>query len=905
MDVRLSEYGSTLIEVSDNATGIAPGDRPLLAKKYYTSKIDSYSDLESLSTLGFRGEALSSLCAVAHVSVVTKAQGEECGVRLQYDANGELEKEVMEARSVGTTVSVRDLFHSLPVRRKEFEKNLKRDFGRLVNLLQSYALICTTVRFVCTNQVGSGTRSVVVQNAVTQRSSNDLPNPNSDLSTLKASVRSIIGKKIADGMLEVRKTDETLGVELFGLVSGAGTGVPKGRGDGRHFFVNGRPIEFKKAGAIVYDVYKNFVSPTHTQRPACVLDIRLRPDGVDVNVTPDKRTVFFHEEAAICRFLQDSLVEVWEGERGTYVVETVVGAVKDDPRIDGVAFSQLEFSQAVASKGTAEPPVRRRGESLGAAPAPVAKVDVRIDHVFAPRSEAVVCEEGGQGVEQGAYREESNGEDDSDSHDVQEKNVVFDSQGRTQRQEEGTTPRVSLPSQASVPQKRKAALSTATPSRAAPSLLEFALKRDNAEYILHGAKEPKRQQGAQVSAATAVEREEKTDDERGVDIELMDDSGMRNVGGDGGDGKEGNSRQAVAAADITDPAAHMEPRLEDHVSPQDREGSPKISDEAVVLETDEHAPSIAATAWPAAPTPLPPSPMQVDDTDEGRTLTIDMEEIREQFVDRARRAQEREAAAARNMAFAAASMAAAAAGEANGSGVSGDGGSPADAAEDELRRVLKKDQFKEMQVIGQFNRGFIIAKLGDDLFIVDQHASDEKHTFENLQRTTKFQKQRLICPIVLEDLTPRDKEIIEGNLSIFSNSGFEFGFDKAADGSTDGSGSLRLTSVPHCKGITFNSADVIEMIGMIDRGERSLWHLEAGTVETGGGAQTQYAVYPSRFRALLASKACRTSIMIGKVLTSKKMQEILSNLSTLVSPWNCPHGRPTMRHLVHLNWAKA
>ena len=95
---------------------------------------------------------------------------------------------------------------------------------------------------------------------------------------------------------------------------------------------------------MVYDVYKNFVSPTHTQRPACVLDIRLSPDRVDVNVTPDKRTVFFHEEAAICRFLQDCLVAVWEGERGKYTVDTVLGGIRD-----GRVGSQVEFSQAVTS----------------------------------------------------------------------------------------------------------------------------------------------------------------------------------------------------------------------------------------------------------------------------------------------------------------------------------------------------------------------------------------------------------------------------------------------------------------------------------------------------------------------------------------------------------------------------
>jgi len=213
-----------------------------------------------------------------------------------------------------------------------------------------------------------------------------------------------------------------------------------------------------------------------------------------------------------------------------------------------------------------------------------------------------------------------------------------------------------------------------------------------------------------------------------------------------------------------------------------------------------------------------------------------------------------------------------------------------DKAVDELQRVFHKDNFTKLKIIGQFNLGFIIAKLGDDLFIIDQHASDEKFTFENLQKNTKFKKQRLIKPIELH-LSPREDEIVRDNMDIFSNSGFEF------DDSSDGA--LQVTSVPHCKGITFGGPDILEMIDMIERGERSLWHLEASSSQQ-ANEQGFHAVYPSRFKALLASKACRTSIMIGKSLTMKKMEEIVGNLSTLVSPWNCPHGRPTMRHLAYV-----
>ena len=872
LDIRLCDYGKSLVEVSDNGTGIAPADRSLLARKYHTSKLSKFDDLETLKTLGFRGEALSSLCAVSHVAVVTKVVGEECGVKLAYDEHGELSSEMMTARSVGTTVSVRDLFHSLPVRRKEFEKNLKRDYGRLVCLLQSYALICTGVRFVCTNQVGSGTRSVVVQSAPLGGPAGgarcDLSPVDSGIAQLRASARAVLGKKIADGLLAVHKKDEELGVEIFGLVSGAGTGMARGRGDGRHFYVNARPIEFKKAGAILYDSYKNFVSPTHTQRPVCVLDVRVGPDRVDVNVTPDKRTVFFHAEAAICRFLQDCLVEIWESERGKYTVETVVVGARD---IRDVWSSQLEFSQA-----TSLPPATRSqtkespaGVSL-ASMAPVAgvaehvgvgKVDGRIDRMFplqaSRRETPVVCEPDGDTAGQ-----------------LPSPLAIFECRSSVPQKRKMTADPVEVATELDVVGRGREGASSSglvaarpgKPQKVASSLFNFAMRNGSAAAANDdggdGVSRGKRTTGAADEGRAAKE-------DRGNDA---GNGGRSESGGDGNSVDMDVRVDAEVKAGCFDPESMQAAIVDDEVT--------------IVQET---APATGTTTSPL----LGISQAEKDDPQD-RTLFIDMTGIREKVLDRIRRDKERQAAATRKSVFVAASVASTVAGSGSVAVGSSTGvdlltGAATGGAEEELQRVFQKDHFNAMEVIGQFNLGFILAKLGDDLFIIDQHASDEKYTFENLQRTTRFHKQRLIRPIPLEDLTPRDTEIVHENLGVFSNSGFEF---------EDREGALCLVSVPHCKGITFSSTDVVEMIGMLDRGERSLWHLEAA----GGGLTHEYAVYPSRFRALLASKACRTSIMIGKALNKNKMKEILSNLSTLVSPWNCPHGRPTMRHLACLRF---
>lgn len=107
-----------------------------LTLKYHTSKISDFSDLQTLSSFGFRGEALSSLCALSDVSVTTRTNEEAVGARLMYDHSGALVARESVARAIGTTVAVSKLFSPLPVRYKEFNRNIRREYGRLLSILQ-------------------------------------------------------------------------------------------------------------------------------------------------------------------------------------------------------------------------------------------------------------------------------------------------------------------------------------------------------------------------------------------------------------------------------------------------------------------------------------------------------------------------------------------------------------------------------------------------------------------------------------------------------------------------------------------------------------------------------------------------------------------------------------------------
>ncbi|XP_013909697.1 PREDICTED: mismatch repair endonuclease PMS2, partial [Thamnophis sirtalis] len=164
-------------------------------------------------------------------------------------------------------------------------------------------------------------------------------------------------------------------------------------------------------------------------------------------------------------------------------------------------------------------------------------------------------------------------------------------------------------------------------------------------------------------------------------------------------------------------------------------------------------------------------------------------------------------------------------------------------AEDELRKEIRKEMFAKMDVVGQFNLGFIIAKLKSDLFIIDQHATDEKYNFEMLQQHTVLEGQKLIKPQNL-NLTAVSESILMDNLEIFQKNGFDFVVDENAPVTQR----VKLVSLPTSKNWTFGPQDVEELIFMLSDSPGIMCR-------------------PSRVRQMFASRACRKSVMIGTALT--------------------------------------
>ncbi|KAG7226419.1 hypothetical protein INR49_013831 [Caranx melampygus] len=311
IDVKLKESGAELVEVSDNGKGVEEANFEGLTLKHHTSKLRDFSDLIHVETFGFRGEALSSLCALSDLSVLTCHESSQVGTKLVFDHKGHLVQQSPQPRQQGTTVSLQQLFYTLPVRHKEFQRNIKKEYTKMIHVLQSYCIISTGVRITCSNQNGQGKRSTVLSTSGSQ--------------SMRDNIGAIFGPKQLQSLLPFQQVSPSENIieeyglnnadlpkQLFtitGFVSRGDHGVGRSATDRQFFFINNRPCDPLKVTKLVNEVYHMY---NRHQYPFVALNIAVASECVDVNVTPDKRQIFLQEEKLLLAILKTSLISMYE-----------------------------------------------------------------------------------------------------------------------------------------------------------------------------------------------------------------------------------------------------------------------------------------------------------------------------------------------------------------------------------------------------------------------------------------------------------------------------------------------------------------------------------------------------------------------------------------------------------------
>ncbi|XP_046993137.1 mismatch repair endonuclease PMS2 isoform X2 [Schistocerca americana] len=773
IDVFLKDYGSDTIEVCDDGSGVVERDFQALTLKHHTSKLMDYSELSFVETFGFRGEALNSLCALGDLTILTRHSSASCATRLEFDHNGHITMQTPCARQVGTTVCIKNLFVTFPVRHKDFQRNLRKEFSKMVQILHAYCLISTGVRITCTNQPKKGSRTIVVS---TQGSN-----------TISENITCIFGSK------QVMK--------------------------------------------VVNDVYHVF---NKKQYPFVFMNIKMEKDNVDVNLTPDKRQVLLNQEKLLLASIKGSLLKLYESVPSTLKVNNVPS-----------------FTQSPTSSPSSESPLSR--------------LDIIQQWRRSPSSDS------GSPVSGVG----------SPSSNYSSPGGAIGSPGTLGSSKRGIKRTLEIIRQDKYGRSKQHCLNN--------YFTHMSVKKTGVSEVVDTAAQAHTKKGNDDNSF-----------ERNVysfsrTVSVLSDESPESIKTPFEYGEESEEQNLNSIVSTFSRTTSVSSAAESKNSVSDRiqtfsENVNLISEDyleqrtCVTRRTTNKTPDVETEIFVGSSnnvTSEEPRPVdvtsEINSIDEGVIITedevgdhefvtsevtyvsepirwnVDLNSITEE-MEAFKQLSKSTADAECNFKFKAEI-------------------DPAQnsLAEQELRREITKDMFAKMKIIGQFNKGFIITHLDSDLFIIDQHASDEIYNFEMLQKTVSLQNQKLVVPQKL-DLTYIKECLLIENLDIFNRNGFEFIIDETAEPTKR----VKLSSIPISKNWTFGKDDIDELLFMLEGAPHVMCR-------------------PTRVRAMFASRACRKAVMIGTDLSLAEMRRIVDHMGEMDSPWNCPHGRPTMRHLVNFS----
>jgi DNA mismatch repair protein PMS2 len=903
--------------------------------KHYTSKLSSYDDLSSLHTFGFRGEAISSLCALADFHIVTAQEKQVPRAnRLDFEQSGKLRKTQIVAGQKGTTASVEGIFKRLPVRRRELEKNIKREYGKVLNLLHAYACISTGVRFSVRNTVGK-TRNVVVFST----------NGNK---TTKENIANVYGAKTLSALISLDLDlefepsaatkrvgdDQPSKIQVRGHISRPVFGEGRQTPDRQMFFVNSRPCGLPQIQKAFNEVYKSF---NVSQSAFIFADFQMDTGAYDVNVSPDKRQILLHDAGAMIESLKGSLAQLFEDADQTVPQSSVKSKPlpKQQPLASLPGFvTARELSESGGFRSpsqdrTKESSVETPGASQQSALQRFTSSEAGMGSAQATPSPARPMRTPRAATNRSLMSTPAPSELETSTAAISD-DELFVQEG-AQEEPEPTTVSDETSSQPPVPDE--------TPSRTRgdpeeiPNIVQNAFdrmrpRREPAELAtitignrtitsMVGSGPPRKRVSADPPLTTEPPRRKRrihTPSRPNIFGEHMKafaaPGSQPHEAAAEDDEDEDEEASASEGGQIEEDGSNILSEIEDTQSAEQEaedEGPPPLEDADYVPDQGASQLEVENTEAKDKDTA---ADEDLDDAQKKAQEEATVQRLIHEAEETAMLPQENSAKRAKKMSKGAAHRDATIqlVGTVDGSisrfqaqfitlqktlqaGMKKTKEEAADlgekTAEDKLSLTVSKNDFAQMRIIGQFNLGFIIAvrpgEDQDELFIIDQHASDEKFNFERLQAETVVQNQRLVRPQRL-DLTAVEEEVVLENRVALEKNGFLVTVDESGDEPIGRR--CQLVSLPLSKEVVFGVRDLEELIVLLSE-----------SISTSNELSVPR---PSKVRKMFAMRACRSSIMIGKTLTSRQMERVVQNMGTIDKPWNCPHGRPTMRHLMSL-----
>ena len=739
--VEIKNGGISFIKVSDNGKGIAQDDLEIAFERHATSKIRSAEDLDTVTSMGFRGEALASIAAVANVELVSKTAEQEIGYRVVVEAGDVLEKEETGCRT-GTTITVRNLFFNTPVRYKFLKKDYTES-GYIEDAITRIALVNPNVAIKLIN-----TGKTVIQT--------------NGSGMLKDVIYSIYGKDVANAILEVNYQYEDI------TVSGA-IGKPEiARSNRSHqlFFVNKRYIKDKTLTAATEQAYKGLIPIG--KFGFAVLNLEMNPAKVDVNVHPAKLEVRFQEENKVFQAIYHAIKEtLLKGE----LVADPEKSLRDENGEKKIERTTQSFEERL--RNLRESKKENQGGLFG----------------FRKQNEKQIEK----------YTEEESKLKTNILEDVYNKNKTNEIEYKTDEKEETKNDNIGGPIDTTDVleqlKKMRAKLENELNESKANKLedvsneynLETESKEDGVnkassqeekvkqkeEQVNEEKKEETVEVSAEVSAEVYEEQKEKIDKINDV-IENIDNKEIKEEFGEIKQKMEKlNNNPQVVSEDFDE----MYRKLFGRSPIADDEEKPKEEDKSNAVDIVKNN-------------------ISMFDTDE-------------------------------------------------------------------------KFQKPTYKFIGIIFKTYIILEIGDEMYILDQHAAHERIMYEKVKKNYYSDKtkdsQLLLLPDVIT-LTHKEMDIAKENMAMFEQAGFtleEFGEN-----------TIKLTGVPTV---------------CIDLDTKELFLETLDEINT--VARTAKQEKEEKF---IATVACKAAVKANMALTREEVERLMDELLKLPNPFTCPHGRPTV-----------
>lgn len=328
INVVVKDGGLKLIQVSDDGHGIRFEDLPILCERHTTSKLSKFEDLQSITSMGFRGEALASMTYVGHVTVTTITAGQLHGYRVSYK-DGVMENEPKPCAAVkGTQIMIENLFYNMTARRKTLQ-NSGDDYPKIVDLLSRFAIHHTSVGFSCRKH---GAARADVHTVAT--------------SSQIDAIRSVYGVSVARNLIKVETSDDDPSSSMFNMKGFISNSNYVAKKITMVLFINDRLVEcsaLKRAIEIVYAA-----TLPRASKPFVYMSIALPPEHVDVNIHPTKREVSLLNQEVIIEKIQSEVELQLTNSNDTRIFEEQV--VQPSPSVS-VVMSKDSQSGPLASGG--------------------------------------------------------------------------------------------------------------------------------------------------------------------------------------------------------------------------------------------------------------------------------------------------------------------------------------------------------------------------------------------------------------------------------------------------------------------------------------------------------------------------------------------------------------------------